>query len=197
MSSPTAQPAHATHRHVCPWWLGYLLASPLRRLAENPERLLRPILRPAMHVLDFGAAMGFFTLPAARLVGETGHLTAMDLEPRMLARLRRRAARAGLASRIDTVVCGAEDLGPLAADTRFDVVLLIHVLHEVPQPARTLEQLAGVLEADGRLLLVEPSGHVSEAAFARELADAERAGLVVDRAFEPPRALGRVLRKKA
>ncbi len=184
------------HHHVCPWWGGYLLASPLRRLVENPERLLEPILRPGLRVLDFGAAMGFFSLPAARLIGESGHLTAMDLQPRMLIELRRRARRGGLAARIDTVECTTEDLGPLPAGATFDVVLLIHVLHEVPDRARTLRQLAGALAPGGSLVFIEPAGHVSEAEFARELAEAGRAGLTVDREIGGRRSRGRVLKKR-
>ena len=52
---------------VCPWWLGYLLASPVRRwMAENPESLLAPYVREGMTVLEPGPGMGFFTLPLAR-----------------------------------------------------------------------------------------------------------------------------------
>ncbi len=37
----------AEHR-ACPWWAGCLLASPLRRLAQNPVRLLKPFIRAGM-----------------------------------------------------------------------------------------------------------------------------------------------------
>jgi 2-polyprenyl-3-methyl-5-hydroxy-6-metoxy-1,4-benzoquinol methylase len=159
--------------------------------------MLGPILRSGMRVLDFGAAMGIYSLPAARMVGESGHLTAMDLQPRMLAELRRRAARAGIASRIDTVQCTPEDLGLLPAGPAYDVVLVIHVLHEVPDQAKTLRQLAEVLVPGGLLVLLEPPGHVKEAEFARELADAERAGLTVDREIDSRQSRGRVLKKRA
>jgi 2-polyprenyl-3-methyl-5-hydroxy-6-metoxy-1,4-benzoquinol methylase len=191
------EPPRARRDDVCPWWLGWLLASPLRRLVdENPERLLGPFLRPGLRVLDFGAAMGFFTLPAARLVGESGCVTAMDLQPKMLAGLRRRAAGAGLASRVETIECGPADLGALPADARFDVVLLIYVLHEVPDATHTLRQLAGLLAPQGRLLLVEPAGHVPADAFARELEAAGAAGLVVDQVVAAGRGHGRLLRRK-
>ena len=53
------------HR-VCPWWLGYLLASPLRRLMANPRKLLAPYVHEGMTVLEPGPGMGFFTLELAR-----------------------------------------------------------------------------------------------------------------------------------
>ena len=48
--------------HTCPWWLGYLLASPLRRLFENPTTRLAPYVREGMFVLEPGPGMGFFAL---------------------------------------------------------------------------------------------------------------------------------------
>ncbi len=85
---------------ICPWWLGYLLVNPLRRLFENPDKLLAPYLTPGMTVLDMGCAMGFFTVPAARLIGENGRVLAVDLQPKMISALKRRLARRGLLDRL-------------------------------------------------------------------------------------------------
>jgi hypothetical protein len=45
---------------VCPWWLGYLLASPLRRLMMDPRKLLAPYVHEGMTVLEPAPGMGFF-----------------------------------------------------------------------------------------------------------------------------------------
>ena len=71
--------------HVCPFWVGYLLLSPVRKLLTNPDRILEPYIRSGMTVLDAGTAMGFFSLPIARLVGESGHVVCVDLQERMVA----------------------------------------------------------------------------------------------------------------
>ncbi|HXN47666.1 MAG TPA: methyltransferase domain-containing protein, partial [Bryobacteraceae bacterium] len=71
------------HR-VCPWWLGYLLASPIRRLAQNPSGTVAPYVREGMTVLEPGPGMGFFTLDLARLVGSSGRVVAVDIQPKML-----------------------------------------------------------------------------------------------------------------
>src|SRR5512133_2023740 len=97
--------------HVCPWWLGYLLVSPLRRLVQDPAAILAPCVREGMTVLEPGPGMGFFTLEAARRVGPRGKVVAVDLQPRMLAALRRRAARAGLGERVETREARPESLG--------------------------------------------------------------------------------------
>jgi 2-polyprenyl-3-methyl-5-hydroxy-6-metoxy-1,4-benzoquinol methylase len=51
--------------HVCPYWAGYFLANRLRKLLQNPYKILAPYVRPNMTVLDVGSAMGFFSLPLA------------------------------------------------------------------------------------------------------------------------------------
>ena len=51
-----------SHR-VCPWWMGYLLMCPLRRLGQNPDRMLAPFVATGMTVMEVGPGMGFFTLP--------------------------------------------------------------------------------------------------------------------------------------
>ena len=61
--------AEAKQHHVCPWWIGYLLASPIRRIFQNPEEILSPFIRFGMAVLEPGPGMGFFTIPLARMVG--------------------------------------------------------------------------------------------------------------------------------
>ncbi len=59
-------------KRVCPWWLGYLLVNPLRKLLYKPENILKPYIHEGMTVLEVGSGMGFFTLPMARLVGRIG-----------------------------------------------------------------------------------------------------------------------------
>src|ERR1039458_1564881 len=85
------------HR-VCPWWLGYVLASPLRRLLQDPAAVVKPYVREGMTVLEPGPGMGFFTLEMARQVGASGGVVAVDIQPRMIAGLQRRLAKAGYSS---------------------------------------------------------------------------------------------------
>ncbi|MBD3258644.1 methyltransferase domain-containing protein [candidate division GN15 bacterium] len=165
--------------HVCPWWVGYLLASPVRKWFEQPERLIEPYVKPGQTVLDVGSAMGFFTFPAAKLVGDTGRVLAVDLQPRMISSLNRRIRRRGLADRIETRVCSENDLRVADLAGQVDLVLAIHVLHEVPDARRCLQQIADTLSPGGRVLLLEPSGHVSERDMQEEIRLAELVGLQV------------------
>jgi ubiquinone/menaquinone biosynthesis C-methylase UbiE len=169
--------------------LGYLLASPVRRLFENPAARLAPYVREGMLVLEPGPGMGFFTLELARLVGPRGRVVAVDLQEKMIAGLRRRAQRAGLADRIDARCCSPDDLGIGDLAERVDLVVLFHMLHEVSDQSRFLQAIHGALKRGGGVLIIEPRGHVSAEAFQASLAGAMSLGFVVT---EP--AAGRELR---
>jgi ubiquinone/menaquinone biosynthesis C-methylase UbiE len=166
--------------HICPWWLGYFHVSPLRRLVESPTKLLAPLVREGMVVVEPGCGMGFFTLHAARMVGHSGRVVAVDLQERMLRGLERRARRAGLAGRIERRLATAGDLGVDDLAGAVDLALALHVVHEVPDQAAFFGQLAHTLKPGGRLLVVEPKGHVKEADLARSMSLAERQGLAID-----------------
>lgn len=181
---------------VCPWWLGYLLVNPLRRLYESPERLLQPHVRPGMTVVEPGCGMGYFTLPLARLVGPGGRVVCVDLQEKMVAGLLRRARRAGLHDRITVSVCRADDLGLSRFRGSADIAVAIHMVHEVPDPARLFAQLYDVLRPGGVLLVLEPRGHVSPGAFQRTLALAREARFVESNEPVAGRGPGALLRKE-
>lgn len=162
---------------VCPWWLGWLLASPLRRLAQDPARIVGPHVREGMTVLEPGPGMGFFTLELARRVGPQGRVVAVDVQPQMLAGLRRRAARAGLAARIDARLASERSLRIDDLDGRVDLVLAFAVVHELPDAAAFFREARRALAPGGKVLLAEPAGHVPAADFEATLRTAEAAGL--------------------
>ncbi len=165
--------------HLCPVWAGYLLASPLRKLLQSPVKILGPYVRQGMTVLDVGCAMGFFSLPLARMVGPQGIVICVDLQEPMLERLARRAEKAGLRERIQTRLCRQDSLGLDDLAGTVDFGLAFAVAHEVPDPSRLFREMYDVLRPDGRLLVAEPKGHVSQGDFAATVAMAEQAGFAV------------------
>ncbi len=164
-----------SHR-VCPWWLGYLLANPVRRLVHDPTALLGPFVTGGMTVLEPGPGMGFFTLELARLVGPRGKVVAVEVQPRMLSALRRRADKAGLLDRIDARKAPADGMGLDDLEGRVDFVLAFAVVHELPSAARFFAEARAALAPGRRLLLAEPSSHVPERDFAATLRLAEQNG---------------------
>lgn len=167
---------------ICPWWAGYLLASPIRRWLQNPEEILRPHLSEGMMCLEVGPGMGFFTLPMARLVGSTGKVVAVDVQPKMISALERRAKRRGLADRLECRVCSVNSLEIIDLSSRIDFAVVFAVLHEIPTPETALAEIAQSLKPGGSLLFAEPSGHVKPREFESSIAAAQNRGLhVVER----------------
>lgn len=169
-------------QRVCPVWIGYLLACPLRRLIQNPGKLLRPCVRGGMTVLEIGPGMGFFSLPMARMVGPGGKVVCVDLQPKMLEGLRRRAQKAGLADRIETRPCSEDSLSITDLAGQVDFALALAVVHEVPDPKGLFSQIHQVLKPGASCLVAEPKGHVSAEDFRCMVSMAHTHGFdVVDR----------------
>jgi cyclopropane fatty-acyl-phospholipid synthase-like methyltransferase len=169
------------HR-ICPWWGGYLLASPLRRLLMDPVAIVKPYLREGMTVLEPGPGMGFFTLEMARQVSTSGRVVAVDVQPRMIAGLKRRLAKAGLLERTEARLVPSDSLGLQDLNGKVDFVLAMAVVHEIPSSSHFFAEVAEAMKPGATLLLAEPSGHVKKDAFEAELQDAAAAGLeVIDR----------------
>jgi ubiquinone/menaquinone biosynthesis C-methylase UbiE len=166
------------HR-ICPWWLGYWLACPLRRLRQDPQEILAPHVREGMTVLEPGPGMGFFTLNLARLVGATGRVVAVDVQPKMLDRLKRRAAKAKLLDRIDARVAPADSMGLADLRGAVDFTLAFAMVHEFPDAGRFFAEVAAASKPGAPVLLAEPRGHVKPSTFDSELQAASGAGFKV------------------
>ena len=163
-------------QHCCPWWMNYLIGNPLRRVLQPPRKLFGHLVLPGMSVLDAGCGMGVFTLALAEMAGPEGHVVAVDLDRKNLKVLERKARRKGLEHRITTVECDLRELPP---ERRFDFALAANSLHEVPESRKFLSRLSESLNPGARFLLLEPSFHISEQEFQRELELAAGAGLKV------------------
>lgn len=165
--------------HVCPWWMGWFLASPIRRLVHNPRTILAPYIRPGMTVMDLGPGMATFTLDLARFVGPTGRVIAADVQTRMLEQVKKRAAKAGLLDRIETRLVGDDDswAGDLAG--KVDFALAFYLVHEVPDAREFFTLVRSTLAPGGRFLVVEPKMHVSARAYAATVETARQTGFAI------------------
>jgi tRNA A58 N-methylase Trm61 len=138
------------HR-VCPWWLGYVLASPLRRLLQDPVAIIKPYVREGMTVVEPGPGMGFFTLEMARRVGASGRVIAVDIQPRMIAGLKRRLGKAGLLDRADARLASSDSLGLQDLRGKVDFALAMAVVHEMPSANRFFAEVAQAMKPGATL----------------------------------------------
>jgi len=164
--------------NVCPFWVGYILASPIRAYFQNPKKILKPYIDKGMTVLDIGCAMGFFTIPMAHMVKYNGRVICLDVQDKMLTALKKRALKDDVFERIDPRLTTSDNLGINDLKEQVDFALAFAVVHEVPDIKRFFSQLNPVLKPDAKFLVAEPKGHVSESDFATSISIAESAGFI-------------------
>jgi SAM-dependent methyltransferase len=183
-------------KRVCPWWLGYVLACPLRRFAHDPDKILSQYVSEGMTVLEPGPGMGFFTLALARLVGSSGRVIALDVQPKMISALKGRLAKAGLLERVDVRLVSSDSMRVSDLDGNADFILAFAVVHELPSAQRFFLECARAAKPGATLLLAEPAGHVTTAEFEAELEAAASAGFLDADAPSIRRSHTALLRKK-
>ncbi len=164
-------------KRVCPYWVGYWLLNPFRRLIHNPDKILAPHVASGMTVLDIGSAMGFFTLPLARMVGPQGKVICVDVQEKMLHALQNRSRQAKLAERIITRVCEPTSLKLDDFYGQIDFALAFAVVHEVRDVSNFFVEVSHLLKPNAFCLVAEPKGHVSAKDFEETLVSARRSGL--------------------
>jgi len=175
--------------------LGYFLLGPIRRLLQNPEKFVGPYVKPGMKVLEVGPGMGFFTLPMARMVGETGKVYSVDVQEQMIRALQRRATKAKLAGRIEARICSENSLGVDDLRGQIDFVLAFAVVHEIPDSRRLFREIFEVLKEDRLMLFSEPKGHVSSEEFAQSELTAFAAGFNRVTTLYIPKSHSTILKK--
>lgn len=129
---------------------GAAMKSRLRHWLFNPKKTLRGAdIRPGQTVLEVGCGTGFFTIPAAEMIGDHGKLIAMEPLSEFVDVVKKRVRDAGLKN--------VEILRRDALDTRLDrasvdVVLLFGVVPFPTLPLKVLlPEMHRVLRLDGVL----------------------------------------------
>ena len=146
------------HKFPIPERFANLIDNPLRRKIQPPgETPARHGIEAGMTVLEIGPGNGTYTLATARWVGEQGRVVTVDIEPKMIERVKRLAQVEGVGN-IDAHVAYVYDL-PFD-DGIFDAIYMITVIGEIPDPERAMKEFHRVLKSVGTLafseLLLDP-----------------------------------------
>ncbi len=173
---------------VCPMQLANGLDNPLRRLLQNPRRILAPYIRHGMTVLDLGCGPGFFSIEIAKLLAGSGKVIAADLQEGMLEKVRKKVRGTEMEAVIQTHRCGP---GRIGLAEKVDFVLAFYMVHEAGDHDALFRELKSILKPEGRLFIIEPKFHVTGKAFDAMEARLANAGFaVIDR---PGLAISRAL----
>ena len=119
----------------------------------KPAELLSKLnLKDGDIFIDIGAGNGFFSLPAAEIVGNEGKVYSVDVEIDMLLDLKHRAQQAGLTDRIE--ICRSEDNDAnLHQDA--DFMLFAYLFHEVDEKDKFLDNYFRFLKKGSRVVFIE------------------------------------------
>jgi ubiquinone/menaquinone biosynthesis C-methylase UbiE len=140
--------ATTMHYRGAPW-----LTRDTREREERCSLMLANLgVKPGMTVCDIGCGNGYYALQLAKMVGPTGRVLAVDIQPEMLDMLRQRAAEAGLAN--ITPIRGLPH-DPKLPDDRVDLFLLVDVYHEFSHPEQMLRRMREALAPNGVIALLE------------------------------------------
>jgi SAM-dependent methyltransferase len=146
-------------------------------------------IKEGKSVADLGAGSGWFTVRAAKRVGETGKVFAIEINPDSIKHINDRAKNENLPN-IQTVL-GTED-DPKLANNSVDAVLILKTYHEIAQPVKVLQNLKKALKKDALIGIIDRNGKGDDHGIDKEkvIEEASRAGFVLKEEFDFTKADG-------
>jgi len=140
-------------------------------------------IAPGKTVADIGAGSGWFTVLAARRVGNTGLVYAVDINPEAVHYIENRAHKENLAN-IKAVLSQPDD--PLLPPTAVDAVLLLKTYHEVARPVILLTHLRASLRPGARVGIIDRNGNGENHGVAEDVVrrEAQQAGYKVSERYD-------------
>lgn len=116
-------------------------------------------------MLDYGCGPGSYVAPTAALVGESGKVYALDIQPLAVQSVRNLASKKRLTN-VEAILSDCETGLP---DNSVDVVLLYDTLHALSDPGAVLGELHRVLKPGGVLSFSDH--HMQEDELVHKLTD--------------------------
>jgi SAM-dependent methyltransferase len=129
-------------------------------------------IREGAHVADVGAGSGWFTVRAAKRVGSTGIVYAVDINPEAIAYINRRTQQDGIGN-VHAILSSEDD--PKLSKNSIDSVLLLKTYHEVAHPVLLLQNLRISLRSGARVGIIDRNGKGDDHGVSRDVVIQEAA----------------------
>jgi len=156
-----------------------IFEDPKRDEKLQPNRIMDVLgIKEGSSVADIGAGSGWFTVRAARRVGNGGVVYAVDINRDYLDYIEKRSRRENLTN--IRVILGKED-DPLLPPKSVDAVLLLKTYHEIAEPIRLLKRTRAAMDAEALLGIIDRSGQGDDHGIDKEVVikEAARAGFML------------------
>jgi len=150
------------NKRVCPVENAGGLDNSVRRLLQNPRKIVSPYISKGMTVLDLGCGPGFFAVEIAKLILDSGKVIAADLQGGMLEKVIKKIIGTELEQRIELHQCQDDSIG---VSENVDFIFAFYMIHEVPDQDKLFGELKSILKPDGKIYIIEPKFHVSKKSF--------------------------------
>ena len=143
-----------------PNWAFKMMSSihdnPLRKILTDPYRILKTAgLCSGQRVVEIGPGPGFFTIPAAKIVGEKGIVYAIDIHPLAIRRIQKKIRKEGITN-IEAILADASQTG--LDDQSVDLAFLFGIVHHIDKDLETvLTELCRILRIGGVLSIQSSS----------------------------------------
>ena len=143
--------------------------NPLLPIFRNPQRLLKAAgLKPGQKVLEVGCGPGFFTIPAARIVGKEGFVYAVDVHPLAIERVKEKIEREGIKN-VKPILANASNTG--LPDRSIDIAFIFGLRYIAGGLENVISEIHHILKDGGVLSFEKTRGSAKKL-----IAEVERGG---------------------
>ena len=145
--------------------------NPLLPIFRNPYRLLKAAgLKSGQKVLEVGCGPGFFTIPAAKIVGEEGSIYALDVHPLAIKKVQEKVGREGIKN-VNPILVNASNTG--LPDKSIDLAFIFGLRYIAGGLENLISKMYRILKPEGVLSFEKTRGSEKKL-----IDDVEREGFI-------------------
>jgi ubiquinone/menaquinone biosynthesis C-methylase UbiE len=159
MNTKIAERRHSDELHASGlafWMISVMHDNPLLPHLRNPYRSLEIAgLKPSHKVVEVGCGPGFFTIPAAKIVGEKGLIYAIDVNQRAIKRVEEKMRKYGVGN-IKPILGNAASSG--LQDSSIDLAFIFGLRYVAGGLSSLVLEMHRILKTGGILSFEKTKG---------------------------------------